>query len=89
MTKEQKEKDAPIPADIAKMNFEIALNELEEIVGDLEQGEVSLEKSIGIYERGTHLKRHCEEKLSAARAQVEKIVAGGSGEIGLEPLESD
>ena len=89
MTKEQNEKDAPIPAEIAKMNFEDALNQLEEIVGNLEQGEVSLEESISIYERGTHLKRHCEEKLSAARAQVEKIVAGGGGEIGLEPLETD
>ena len=48
--------------DIKELTFEQALSELEEIVEKLEQGDIDLEDSIDIYERGTLLKAHCEEK---------------------------
>jgi len=76
-----------IPADIAKMSFEEALAALEEIVGQLEGGEVSLEESIDIYARGTHLRRHCEEKLRVAQERVDKIVPGGDGAVTTEPAD--
>ena len=68
-----------IPGDIAAMNFEVALAELEGIVQDLEGGQVDLDASIALYSRGALLKRHCEAKLNAASEQVEKIVADDAG----------
>ena len=68
-----------IPEDIAAMNFEVALAELEGIVQDLEGGQVDLDASIALYSRGALLKRHCEAKLNAASEQVEKIVADSAG----------
>ena len=68
-----------IPEDIATMNFEVALAELEGIVQDLEGGQVDLDASIALYSRGALLKRHCEAKLNAASEQVEKIVADDAG----------
>jgi exodeoxyribonuclease VII small subunit len=74
----------PVPADIAALSFEQALDELDRIVASLEGGQVDLEKSIAIYTRGTLLKRHCEAKLKAAQERVEKIVVGADGSIGAQ-----
>ena len=68
-----------IPKDIAAMKFEVAMAELEEIVQDLEGGQVDLDASIALYGRGALLKRHCEAKLNAASEQVEKIVTDDDG----------
>ncbi len=68
------------PEAIAEMSFEAALRELENIVSRLEQGEVDLEDSIVLYERGTALKAHCERKLKGAEARLEKIVLGPDGQ---------
>ncbi len=61
------------------MSFEEALAALEQVVGQLEGGQVPLEQSIALYERGDALKKHCEAKLGEAELKVEKIVAGGDG----------
>jgi exodeoxyribonuclease VII small subunit len=74
-----------IPKDIAAMSFEDALEELERIVATLEQGSARLEDAIQSYERGTQLKKHCEEKLKTARERVEKITLGPGGEVRAEP----
>jgi exodeoxyribonuclease VII small subunit len=74
----------PKAADIATMSFEDALRELEQIVHKLEAGDVPLENSILIYERGAALKAHCEKKLKEAELKVEKIVLGPDGPKGLE-----
>ena len=74
-----------IPAHISieELSFESALRELEAIVSRLEQGEVDLEDSIALYERGQALKLHCEKKLKSAEGRLEKIVLGEGGpEIG-------
>lgn len=70
--------DAAAP-DIAGMSFEDALKALEDVVRKLETGEVPLEDSIGLYERGEALRRHCQARLDAAQARIEKIVAGPDG----------
>ena len=62
------------------MTFEEALAALQQIVDDLERGDVPLEQSIALYERGDALKKHCEAKLGEAELKVEKIVAGGDGD---------
>lgn len=75
-------------AEIEKLNFEDALAQLEKIVSQLESGEAPLEKSIELYERGTALKAHCEARLKAAEAKVEKITLSAGGEAaGTEPLD--
>ena len=77
--------DKQIP--VGEMSFEAALKELEAIVTSLEQGEVELEKSISLYERGQALKAHCETKLKAAEGRLEKIVHGAKGPEGVEPVD--
>ncbi|MFN7177986.1 exodeoxyribonuclease VII small subunit [Hyphomonas sp.] len=64
---------------VDKMSFEEALSELEGIVRQLEAGDVELEKSIAIYERGAALKAHCETRLKSAELKIEQIVQGASG----------
>jgi len=77
-------------ADIAKMSFEQALQELEKIVESLEQGNVALEASIGFYERGEKLREHCQKLLGAAEAKVEKIKLDAEGKpAGTEPLDPE
>jgi exodeoxyribonuclease VII small subunit len=75
-----------VPVD--SLSFEAALRELEGIVSRLEQGEVDLEDSIALYERGQALKVHCEKKLKAAEGRLEKIVLGASGPASTEPVDT-
>jgi exodeoxyribonuclease VII small subunit len=72
---------------IESLSFEAALKELEDIVARLEQGEVDLEDSISLYERGQALKSHCEKKLKAAESRLEKVVSGAKGAERTEPLD--
>ncbi|MBB6261794.1 exodeoxyribonuclease VII small subunit [Paenochrobactrum sp. BZR 588] len=75
-------------ADIAQMSFEQAMEQLERIVEDLERGDVPLEQSIRIYERGEALKKHCDTLLKSAEDKVEKIRIGRDGQaVGTEPLD--
>ncbi len=66
--------------DIAGMSFEEALRALEDVVRRLESGEVALDDSIGLYERGEALRKHCQARLDAAQARIERIVAGPDGQ---------
>ncbi len=68
----------PAP-DIVSLTFEDALRSLEDVVRKLESGEVPLDESIGLYERGEALRKHCQARLDAAQARIEKIVAGPDG----------
>ena len=82
-------KAKPEASPVATLSFEAALKELEGIVARLEQGQVDLEDSIILYERGQALKAHCESKLKAAESRLEKIVQGAGGQLGAEPVELD
>ena len=68
--------------DIAAMTFEQALKALEDVVRRLEGGEVPLDESIALYERGEALRGHCQARLDAAQARIDKIVAGPDGRAG-------
>ncbi len=75
--------------DLKDMSFERALKELEAIVGRLERGDVELEESIAIYERGEALRDHCDRLLKQAEAKVEKLTFGADGQPqGTEPFDS-
>jgi exodeoxyribonuclease VII small subunit len=74
-----------MPADIAKLSFEDALKELEEIVRGLESGKGKLDDAISAYERGSALKRHCERKLAEAEARIEKIALSANGTVRSDP----
>ncbi|WP_419913618.1 exodeoxyribonuclease VII small subunit [Hoeflea sp.] len=76
--------------DIAAMSFEQALDQLEKIVASLETGDVPLNQSIEIYERGEALKMHCEKLLKTAEDRIEKIRLNRDGSAGgTEPLDTD
>ena len=75
--------------DIAAMSFEDALAELERIVRRLEAGQVKLDEAILCYERGTQLKRHCEQKLNEAQQRVDRIVVGPDGAVSAAPAKLD
>ena len=69
---------------------EQALRALEEVVRRLESGEVPLDDSITLYERGEALRRHCQARLDAASARIERIVAGPDGvPTGTRPLDAE
>ncbi|KWV92861.1 exodeoxyribonuclease VII small subunit [Erythrobacter sp. YT30] len=65
--------------EIEKLSFEDALVALEQIVQQLERGDVPLDKSIELYERGEKLREACQKRLDAAQARIEKIVTGPGG----------
>lgn len=73
---------------VSEMSFEQAMKELEQVVGRLERGDVALDESIALYERGAMLKKRCEEKLKEAEEKVAAITLGGDGQpTGTRPLE--
>ncbi len=74
-----------LPADIRKLSFEDALEQLEGIVSELETGQGKLDEAIKAYERGALLKRHCEAKLKQAQARIDKIVEAADGSLDTEP----
>ena len=55
------------------LSFEISLKKLEDIVEQLESGDVDLDKSVELYEKGMNLKKICEEKLKKVENQIKKI----------------
>jgi len=71
------------------MTFEQALGELEQIVQDLERGQLDLDAAIKAYERGTLLKTHCDGKLKEAQLRVDKITVGQDGTVSSEPATLD
>jgi exodeoxyribonuclease VII small subunit len=70
---------ADMADEIAKMSFEEAMRELEGVVNTLDGGDVPLEESIALYERGAALKAHCDAKLRDAEERVEQITLGADG----------
>ena len=72
---------------IETMSFEEAMAALEQVVGALERGEVPLEQSIALYERGAALKQHCAKKLAEAEDKVELIRAQEGRAVGTTPAE--
>lgn len=73
---------------ISEMSFEAAMRELEKVVGQLERGDVALEDSIKLYERGAELKKRCEDKLKDAEEKVAAITLNADGQpTGTTPVD--
>lgn len=79
--------ESNIPADIRKMSFEQALEELKQIVERLEQGQGELDQAIESYQRGALLKQHCEAKLRDAEQKIAKISLGPDGSVSAEDMD--
>lgn len=74
----------------ADLTFEEAIKELESVVGALERGDVALEDSITLYERGAELRALCERKLVEAEEKIAKITFGPDGQpSGAAPLDNN
>ena len=74
--------------DVSTLSFEAAMAELESVVTRLESGDVALEESIALYQRGAELRAHCAAKLSAAEEKVAKITTDAEGTAnGTTPLD--
>ncbi|WP_166417370.1 exodeoxyribonuclease VII small subunit [Cochlodiniinecator piscidefendens] len=73
---------------VEEMSFEEAMAALEGVVGQLERGDVPLDQSITLYERGAELKKRCEAKLKEAEEKVHAITLGEGGQpTGTKPVE--
>jgi exodeoxyribonuclease VII small subunit len=75
--------------EISAMSFEDALRALEDVVRKLEGGDVPLDDSISLYERGEQLRKHCQARLDSAQARIEKIVQQADGAVaGTAPFDA-
>lgn len=73
---------------VSEMSFEEAMRELETVVAQLERGDVALDQSIMLYERGAELKKRCEAKLKEAEEKVAAITLDGEGQaVGVKSVE--
>ena len=72
--------------DIEKLSFEKAMEELEIIVSDLENGSIELEESIEKYQRGIQLKKHCDQKLKEANMKIDQIEIDKDGNVTERPF---
>ena len=87
--------DRPAPA-TPPADFEKALSELETLVERLEQGELGLEESLALFERGVHLTRHCQDALASAEQRLQVLMEEAGQEVlrpadgtGGEPADTD
>jgi len=69
--------------------FKEAIEELEKITASLESGDLELEKSLALFERGVELIKYCQDKLDGAQAKVETLLDSLEGEIEVEGEASD
>ncbi len=65
--------------DLAALPFDKALEQLQEVVSRLEAGNLPLEESIALYERGAALHEHCGRLLDAAELRVQRLIDSGAG----------
>ena len=73
---------------MAKTSFEKDLKRLEDIVANLEEGDVPLDDSMKLFEEGVKLSRLCSERLDKAEKKIEIITADKSGNITARPFEA-
>ena len=71
---------------MAEKSFEQSLKRLEVIAGELENGDIPLDKSLKLFEEGVKLTRLCSEKLKQAEGKVEMLIQAQDGEITSQPF---
>jgi len=69
--------------------FETSLEELERIVRELEQGELTLEKSLELFEQGVKLSRECQERLNQAERRIEILMRDNQGRATVRPFDPE
>jgi exodeoxyribonuclease VII small subunit len=69
----------------APASFEAALGRLEELVAALERGDITLDESLAAFQEGSGLVRFCLDRLTAAEATVQELVAGAGGAPEVKP----
>ncbi len=74
--------------DQSDKKFEVALEELEQVVEQLESGDLSLEDSLAAFERGVGLVKYCNQKLSEVEKKVEFLLKDKEGRLQLKILDS-
>ncbi|MEM7412514.1 MAG: exodeoxyribonuclease VII small subunit [Myxococcota bacterium] len=79
---------AGAPDDLSELEFEGALDSLENVVDRLEAGELSLEEALATYERGVALSRRCEALLSRAERRIDELVTSAEGSE-LRPFDAE
>ena len=78
-----------INEEIDNLTFESALKALEEIVSQLDDGAIELDKAVEAYEKGAKLKKHCEQKLKEAQLRIEKIEVDKDGELSTKVMDTE
>lgn len=76
-------------ADAKPKTFETSLEELERIVRELEQGELTLEKSLELFEQGVKLSRECQERLNQAERRIEILMRDNQGRAVVRPFDPE
>lgn len=71
-----------------KPTFETQLKDLEKIVSQLEEGDLSLDESLKLFENGVKLSRECRERLDQAERRIEVLLEDDKGEAFLQNLEN-
>lgn len=71
---------------MAKKTFELAMNQLEQIVQDLESGDMPLEKAIKKFEEGIELSRYCTEKLDESEKRITILMKDAAGNVSDMPF---
>lgn len=67
--------------------FESAMDELEQIINAMEAGQTPLDESLRLYERGTFLVKHCQQRLDTAESQIRKLSRAQDGSLVADPME--
>lgn len=70
-------------------SFEAAMEELEQIVAAMEAGQTPLDESLRLYERGTFLVKHCQQRLDAAESQIRKLSRAEDGSLEAQPMNEE
>jgi len=81
-----KSKAKAVPS-VDELSFEVALAELEETVRQLEAGELSLDESLALFERGQMLSARCQQLLQSAELKVQQLAPKAGGGYELEPFD--
>jgi exodeoxyribonuclease VII small subunit len=74
--------------DVSSKNFESAMEEIEQVVEQIESGELSLEESLAAYEKGVGLVKFCHQKLNEVEKRIEFLVKDKEGKLQLKVVEN-
>ncbi len=74
------------PVEITTLGFEPALEELESLVKEMEEGAMGLDQMVAAFERGQKLVQHCTKRLNEVERRIDQLVRGADGNATTKPL---